>query len=171
MRNYNIFINYSFKLFYISDTSNSSLNSTIQLPPLNPIPSLPYPNCGEVFKGTVSFNWVFDHNIDCQWILVVPSGMETSLTILVSLENSGGGLCTKDYVRIHSNGAWGSKYCSDFRVEEKFRDTVVMINYHTDHFNTYSYEVFTGISVTTIARGQSASVSLIPLIMFVCRYK
>uniref|UniRef100_A0A1X7U6T9 Metalloendopeptidase n=1 Tax=Amphimedon queenslandica TaxID=400682 RepID=A0A1X7U6T9_AMPQE len=135
---------------YKCGTSNSSLNSTIQLPPLNPIPPLPYSNCGEVFKGTISFNWVFDHNIDCQWILVVPSGMETSLTILVSLENSGGGLCTKDYVRIHSNGAWGNKYCSDSRVEEKFRDTVVMIKYHTDHFNTFSYEVFTGISITTI---------------------
>ena len=55
-----------FKLFHISGTSNSSLNSSIQLLPLNPIPSLPYPDCSEVFKGTVSFNWVFDHNIDCQ---------------------------------------------------------------------------------------------------------
>ena len=157
MRSYDILKNYSCKLFHIIGTSNSSLSSTIQLPPRNPIPPLPYPDCGEVFTGTVSFNWVFNHNIDCQWILVVQSGMETSLTILVSLENSGGGLCTKDYVRIHSNGAWGNKYCSESRVEEKFRDTVVMIKYHTDHFNTFSYEVFTGISVTATTAGQSAS--------------
>ena len=139
---------------FLGSAINFTSNSSLQLPPLNPIPPLPYPNCGEVFRGAITFQWGFAHNINCQWILAIPGGVETLLTINVNLENSGAGLCTKDYVRVHKGGRWGNKYCSTSRIEERNRGTLMMIKYHTDHFNTLTTQSYTGISVNAVTSGQ-----------------
>lgn len=130
-----------------------------KLPPAPPPPSLPYASCGSVYNSSVSFSYGFTHNLDCQWIILIPSGYQLALMLRINIEFSGGGKCTKDYVRVQTHGQWSKRYCSKVEVRhDKITESTVMIQYHTDSTSSYNGG-FTGLGAVATVTGRTLQVA------------
>ena len=130
---------------------------SIKVPPTPPTTSPPAIACGQIYNvnslSPIQFSYHFTHNLNCEWIVHIPSDYKCMLTFKVDIEYIY--KCPADYVRLRVGSHTFSRFCGyQTSTINSIENKVVHVYYHTDSSNRYSFSGYTGINVNIKCTGK-----------------